>query len=412
MSCRAGGWGRRTPCSAEPRRRRAAGCCSPTPTCASRRARCGVSLAYALDRALDHLVVLPRLEARGALLASFVAAFGLLFSVYTRPWRARDPRSRASIGIGAFALLRADAYRRAGGHAAIRLRPDDDVALGRLVKGAGLRQEAVFGAEDVVVEWYPDLGSALRGLNKNAFAGLGYSTLRLSVVVLALLVTNVLPFLALPLVGGVHARRLRAGGGHRRVRLRLRCSATAAQPLAVRAPPRGRGVAGLRRRGVGGQGAAPRSDRVARHALRPRRVAPRPTPVTGGAARGRTGAGAARGGARRGRRRAPTYTAPCPTPVEGRARQRVLRLLAALLLVGRTRRARGRRPRRPRTPRRRSVRGSCARALRPAGGGGGREPSCCASPHCSDGRRSPSASGCRAATTSSTPSRCRCRGRT
>ena len=161
------------------------------------------SLAYALDRALDHLVVLPRLEARGALLASFVAAFGLLFSVYTRPWRARDPRSRASIGIGAFALLRADAYRRAGGHAAIRLRPDDDVALGRLVKGAGLRQEAVFGAEDVVVEWYPDLGSALRGLNKNAFAGLGYSTLRLSVVVLALLVTNVLPFLALPFVGGV-----------------------------------------------------------------------------------------------------------------------------------------------------------------------------------------------------------------
>lgn len=160
------------------------------------------SLAYALDRRLDHLVALPRLEARGALLASFVAAFGLLFSVYTRPWRARDPRSRAAIGIGAFALLRADAYRQAGGHAAIRLRPDDDLELGRLVKRVGLRQEAVFGAEDVTVEWYPDLGSALRGLNKNAFAGLGYSTLRLAVVVLALLLSNVLPFLALPFVGG------------------------------------------------------------------------------------------------------------------------------------------------------------------------------------------------------------------
>ena len=160
------------------------------------------ALAYALDRGLDHLVVLPRLEARGALLGSFVAAFGLLFSVYTRPWRARDPRSRAAIGIGAFALHRADAYRKAGGHAAIRFRPDDDLALGQLLKGAGLRQEAVFGADDVIVEWYPDLGSALRGLNKNAFAGLGYSTVRLVVVVLALLVTNVLPFVALPLVGG------------------------------------------------------------------------------------------------------------------------------------------------------------------------------------------------------------------
>jgi len=161
------------------------------------------SLAYAVDRRLDHMVVLPRLEARGVLLASFVAAFGLLFSVHTRPWRAGAQRSRASIGIGAFALLRAEAYRRAGGHAAIRLRPDDDLALGRLLKGAGFRQEAVFGADDVAVEWYPDLGSALRGLDKNAFAGLGYSTVRLGAVVLALLVTNVLPFVALPLAGGL-----------------------------------------------------------------------------------------------------------------------------------------------------------------------------------------------------------------
>ncbi len=163
----------------------------------------GRSLAYALDRRLDHLVVLPRLEARGALLSSFVAAFGLLFSVHTRPWRACDPRSTASIGIGAFALLRAEAYRQAGGHVAIRLRPDDDLALGRLIKGAGLRQEAVFGAEDVAVQWYPDLGSALRGLNKNAFAGLGYSTVRLGAVVLALLATNVLPFAAVAFAGGL-----------------------------------------------------------------------------------------------------------------------------------------------------------------------------------------------------------------
>ncbi len=160
------------------------------------------ALAYALSRELDHLVVLPRLEARGVLLQSFVAAFGLLFSVYTRPWRARDPRSRASIGIGAFGLVRRSAYRAAGGHAPIRLRPDDDLRLGRLLKGSGFHQEAVFGADDVAVEWYPDLGSALRGLDKNAFAGLGYSSLRVAAVVVALLLTNVLPFALLPFVGG------------------------------------------------------------------------------------------------------------------------------------------------------------------------------------------------------------------
>ena len=160
------------------------------------------ALAYALSHELDHLVVLPRLEARGVWLKSFVAAFGLLFSVYTRPWRARDPRSRASIGIGAFGLVRRSAYRAVGGHAPIRLRPDDDLSLGRLLKRSGFRQEAVFGADDVAVEWYPDLGSALRGLNKNAFAGMGYSVVRVAAVVVALVLTNVLPFVLLPFVAG------------------------------------------------------------------------------------------------------------------------------------------------------------------------------------------------------------------
>lgn len=160
------------------------------------------ALAYAVRRHLDHLVLLPRLEAHGPLLASFVASFGLLFAVYTRPWRASNSRSTASFGIGAFGLVRSEAYRAAGGHAAIRLRPDDDLALGQLMKGSGGRQEAVFGAEEASVEWYPDLRSALRGLDKNAFAGMGYSTLRLAGVVTALLLTNVVPFVALPFVSG------------------------------------------------------------------------------------------------------------------------------------------------------------------------------------------------------------------
>ncbi len=154
------------------------------------------ALSYAQRRGVDHLVALPRLQARGPLLRSFVTAFGLLFSVYTRPWRARTAGARASIGIGAFGLVRRSAYRAVGGHTSIRLRPDDDLRLGRLLKRAGYVQEAVFGGDDVVVEWYPDLPSALKGLEKNAFAGLDYSVPRLVLVLAALLVTNVMPFVA------------------------------------------------------------------------------------------------------------------------------------------------------------------------------------------------------------------------
>lgn len=157
------------------------------------------AVSYAERRQLDHLAVLPRFIARTPLLTSFVTSFALLFTFLTRPWRAREPHSRASIGIGAFALVRRTAYEAVGGHEAVRMRVDDDLSLGRVLKRAGFRQEAAFGPALVAVEWYPDLRSAVHGLEKNAFAGLGFSTWRVTGVVLALLVTNVAPFVLLPI---------------------------------------------------------------------------------------------------------------------------------------------------------------------------------------------------------------------
>jgi len=129
---------------------------------------------------LDHLAVAPRLHAGGPLAASAVAVFLVAFSTFFRPWRARDPRSRAHIGIGAFNLVRATAYRAIGGHRPIAMRPDDDVRLGARLKGAGFRQAALVGHDGVAVEWYPSLRAMARGLRKNTFAVVDY---RLSLVV-------------------------------------------------------------------------------------------------------------------------------------------------------------------------------------------------------------------------------------
>ncbi len=128
---------------------------------------------------LDHLAVAPRILAGTAPATAVVTVFLTLFSAFFRPWRARDPESRWHIGIGAFNLVRADAYRAIGGHGAVRLRPDDDVRLGRALKRAGYRQAAAAGTEHVEVEWYPSLGAMARGLRKNAFAVVDY---RLSLV--------------------------------------------------------------------------------------------------------------------------------------------------------------------------------------------------------------------------------------
>lgn len=160
------------------------------------------AMAFALARRRDHLAALPRFVARGPFVGAFMAAFALLFGMYTRMWKATDPSSDAAIGIGAFGLVRREAYERIGGHRAVRMRPDDDLALGQALKGSGASQEAVFAGRHVSVAWYPDVLSAIRGMRKNAFAGFRFSLLLASATVFALLVTHVLPFLAVAWSGG------------------------------------------------------------------------------------------------------------------------------------------------------------------------------------------------------------------
>lgn len=125
----------------------------------------------------DHLAVLPELVMRGVLAQAFLTSFGIIGIEALRPWKARDPGSRRSAGVGAFNLVRAAAYRRAGGHEPIRLRPDDDLKLGKILKRSGARQEVMLGTGIVTVEWYHSLGEAIRGLEKNSFAVVEYNAL-------------------------------------------------------------------------------------------------------------------------------------------------------------------------------------------------------------------------------------------
>lgn len=159
---------------------------------------------------IDHLAVAPELAMPGFWLDLFGGSFVLYFSRYAEPWKARDPRSRRYVGIGAFNLLRAAAYRAVGGHSRIPMRPDDDLKLGKVVKRAGFRQEMLAGRGALWVEWYGSVGEAVRGLEKNSFAGLDYSLLALLGASLALLLLDVWPFLGLLFTDGP-ARLLNAG---------------------------------------------------------------------------------------------------------------------------------------------------------------------------------------------------------
>jgi glycosyltransferase involved in cell wall biosynthesis len=137
------------------------------------------TVAHAVEiaeaEALDHLAALPTITSPSAAVRWSIGAFAMFFLLFTRAWRVPDPASRASIGIGAFNLVRASAYRAVGGHDRIRLRPDDDLMLGRLLKQQGFRAGLRISAGTVCVDWYASLGELVHGVEKNTFAGLNYS---------------------------------------------------------------------------------------------------------------------------------------------------------------------------------------------------------------------------------------------
>ena len=123
---------------------------------------------------LDHLAVIPGITSPSRLVRWSVGSFSVFFVLFTRAWQVGNPRSRASIGIGAFNLVRASTYQAAGRHEPIRLRPDDDLVLGRLLKRHGGRAAVWHGDRTVEVDWYASARGLVRGMEKNAYSGMNY----------------------------------------------------------------------------------------------------------------------------------------------------------------------------------------------------------------------------------------------
>jgi len=152
---------------------------------------------------LHHVTVGARMRSRTMLLDLAIGTFILQLTRYGRPWRASDPNSWHYAGLGAFNMVRVDAYRAIGGHEPIRMRPVDDLELGRRIKTAGYRQELLLGDGMIEVEWYPSTRALVKGLRKNGFAAAGFSVPVVAAISLAILAFDVWPWVALFLTDGV-----------------------------------------------------------------------------------------------------------------------------------------------------------------------------------------------------------------
>ena len=163
------------------------------------------AVAFAEGSRVDHLTVAPGVDTRSVGERVFLCLFGLLFSMYAPLGWLHNRRRRSHVGIGAFNLVRAEAFQAIGGFRHLALSVDDDMRLGLALKSAGYPTRLIFGEGAVSVRWQVGTWGMIRGIEKNFFAGLEFRLGRVLIVVIGILTIAVAPFIGL-FVGPVWTR--------------------------------------------------------------------------------------------------------------------------------------------------------------------------------------------------------------
>jgi Glycosyl transferase family 2 len=130
------------------------------------------ALRVADRNAADHITLTPGVapETLGA------RAWHLALLTRLASWMSGVNRDRpgAHLGMGAFNLVRASAYRACGGYETLRLTIVDDVKLGLLLHRAGKRTRAFVGGDDVESHWGTTVPRMIAIMEKNYFAAIDF----------------------------------------------------------------------------------------------------------------------------------------------------------------------------------------------------------------------------------------------
>jgi len=130
-----------------------------------------LALAVAEREEVDHFVLLPTMEVHSAGEGAVIGYFQT-FSVWAaRPWKVPNLKSKRDvIGVGAFNMIRREAYEKIGGFDAIPMEILEDMRLARAVKLAGLRSQIGFGRDLARVHWAEGVSGLVGVMTKNMFA--------------------------------------------------------------------------------------------------------------------------------------------------------------------------------------------------------------------------------------------------
>lgn len=150
------------------------------------------ALAVVQQENADHLTLLVSLDLRGFWEPVALGYLGACFALM-RPWKTREPKSKAYMGVGAFQMVRRATYEAIGTHRRLAMEVVDDMKLGKLVKMGGFRSIVAPSDNLVQVRWQEGFGNIVKGLTKNMFAGMGFSAAMALGVACNTLLLSVLP---------------------------------------------------------------------------------------------------------------------------------------------------------------------------------------------------------------------------
>lgn len=153
-----------------------------------------IAMSHVLQKQIDHLALAPRMISYYFWLRGFIYFFLFNLLLVFRPQNAKNPKSEAYMGVGAFNLIKSSTYKEIGTHQVIRNRPDDDLKLGELVKKKGFAQDFGIAEELLQVEWYQTIPEMIRGLEKNTMAPFEYQPVRLVLSLIPFAFMYFLPF--------------------------------------------------------------------------------------------------------------------------------------------------------------------------------------------------------------------------
>ncbi|HJY87327.1 MAG TPA: glycosyltransferase [Candidatus Acidoferrales bacterium] len=151
----------------------------------------------------DHLTLLGRMDmvGWGEKVALTFFAFG--FALGVEPWQASRPGSPRYAGVGAFQLVRRDAYEAIGSHRRLAMEVVEDMKLGKLIKQGGYRSGVGMAENSIRLRWQEGLGNIIRGSTKNFFAAASFRLGHITFQLTQLLCFSVAPFAGLLLAHGM-----------------------------------------------------------------------------------------------------------------------------------------------------------------------------------------------------------------